>query len=102
MSNIVEFQSFKLKKGVSVSDFLLASDKFNNDFLSKQKGYIAYQVLSKGDTWYDFLAWESAEDIQTATQAYIAYEAETDRHYISFIDEDSRSELLHLQLEKSY
>jgi len=102
MANVVELQSFKLKEGVTVSDFLLASDRFNHEFLSKQRGYISYQVFSRGDTWYDFLAWECAEDIQAATQAYAAYEAETNRHYISFIDEDSRSELLHLRLEKSY
>lgn len=37
MSNIVEFASFNLRKGASVSDFLLVSDKFNSIFLSMQK-----------------------------------------------------------------
>ena len=41
MTNVVEFQTFKLKEGVAVSDFLSESDKFNNEFLSKQKGYLA-------------------------------------------------------------
>jgi len=37
MSNIVKFASFNLKKGASVSDYLLVTDKFNSVFLSAQK-----------------------------------------------------------------
>ena len=102
MANIAEFQSFKLKEGVAASDFLLASDRFNSEFLSKQKGYISYKVLSNGDIWYDLLVWENAENIQAAAQAYKAYEAGTDKHYISFIDEQTQSNLLQLRVEKDY
>ena len=49
MSNIVELVSFNLKKGVSIPDFLLVSDKFNRDFMSVQKGYISRKLLRKGN-----------------------------------------------------
>ena len=102
MANIAEFQSFKLKEGTVVSDFLQATDKFNREFLSKQKGYISYKVFSRGDTWYDLLVWERLEDIGAAADAYKVYERNTDKHYISFIDETSQSELVHLQVEREY
>ena len=102
MANVAEFQSFKLKECADTADFLLATDRFNREFLSKQKGYISYKVFSNGDTWYDLLVWESAEDIGAAAKAYKSYENNTDKHYISFIDEASQSEILHLLAEKEY
>lgn len=50
MSNAIWFISFKLKKGVSVDDFLLASEKCHNEVLSKQKGFISWEVLRDGET----------------------------------------------------
>jgi len=49
MSNAVFFFSFKLKKDTSVSDFLLAAEKLNNEFISKQKGYISWKQLVDGE-----------------------------------------------------
>ena len=37
MPNAVFFVSFKLKKGASVPDFLLAAEKLNNEYMSKWK-----------------------------------------------------------------
>jgi len=102
LANVAEFQSFKLKEGIAASVFLLASDRFNSEFLSKQKGYISYKVFSEGDTWYDLLVWESVENIKAAAQAYKSYEDRTDKHYISLIDEQTQSKLLQLRVEKDY
>ena len=66
MSNAVMFISYKLAKDVSAQDFLLASEKVNNDFMSKQKGYISWKVLVDGDVWADLLTWETKEDAQNA------------------------------------
>ncbi|MDR2965050.1 MAG: hypothetical protein LBU88_04675 [Treponema sp.] len=38
MSNAVYYVSYKLKKGASVPDFLLAAEKLNNEQISKKKG----------------------------------------------------------------
>jgi hypothetical protein len=62
MPNAVFFVSYNLKKGASVSDFLLASEKLNNEYMSKQKGYVEWKQLVDGDMWVDFLTFETMED----------------------------------------
>ena len=66
MSSAVMFISYKLAKSVSSQDFLLASEKVNSEFMSKQKGYISWKVLIDGDIWSDLLIWETKEDAQNA------------------------------------
>jgi len=62
MSNAVWFISYKLKKGASVAEFLAASEKCNNEVLSKKEGFISWEVFADGDTWVDFVKWETMED----------------------------------------
>jgi len=62
MSNAIWFISYKLVEGASVPDFLLASEKCSNEVLSKKKGFISWKVLNQGDTWVDFVTWETMED----------------------------------------
>ena len=62
MSNAVLFVSFKLKKGVSVPDFLVAAEKLNNEYMSKQKGYISWKQLYDGKIWADYITFETMED----------------------------------------
>lgn len=64
MPNAVFYCSFKLKKGASVPDFLIAAEKLNNEYISKQKGYISWKQLVDGDTWADFLTFETMEDVK--------------------------------------
>jgi hypothetical protein len=99
LSNVVEFASFCLKKGASVSDFLLVSDKFNSVFLSAQKGYISRKLLLCGEMWADSALWETMEDalmaFNTANEDAMACE------YLSFLDGES-VKVLHLSVERSY
>ena len=69
MSNAVWFISFKLKEGVSEEDFLCASEKCHNEVLSKQKGFISWEVLRDGDTWVDLVKWETIEDAKNGETA---------------------------------
>ncbi len=85
MPNIVEFPSFTLKEGVSESDFLFVHERFNSDFLSKQKGYISHKLLKDGEKWYDLVVWESTEAIQSAFKDI--YESAAAAEYISLIDQ---------------
>ena len=62
MKETVMLITFKLKKGVSVSEFLLASEKLNNEYMSKQKGYVSWKQLNCDDTWIDFLTFKTFED----------------------------------------
>lgn len=99
MSKVVEFATFNLKKGVSVSDFLLVSEKFNSGFLSVQKGYISRELLASKDIWADLVVWESMEDAQNAVKEF--YKNSLVEEYMSFIEENS-GDLLHFSVEKIY
>ena len=69
MSNVVMLISYKLVKDVSAQGFMIASEKVNNNFMSKQKGYISWKVLVDGDTWADLITWETKENAQNAMSA---------------------------------
>ena len=69
MSNAVWLISFKLKKGVSEEDFLFASKKCHDEVLSKQKGFISWEVFREGDTWVDLVKWETIEDAKNGETA---------------------------------
>jgi len=63
MPNAVFYVSYKLKRGASVSDFLLASERLNNEHISKQKGYVSWTQLVDGKTWADFCTFETMDDL---------------------------------------
>ena len=99
MSRVVEFASFSLKEGASVSDFLLVSDKFNSAFLSTQKGYISRKLLLRGEMWADSVLWETMEDALEAFNHAAGNAAACE--YISFMDKES-IKVLHLSVERIY
>ena len=69
MSNAVYFVTYKLKKGASVSDFLQASEKLNNEHISKQKGYVSWKQLYDGKTWADMCTFETMDDLNAFKEA---------------------------------
>jgi len=100
MDNVTEIVSFKLKEGVSEEEFLIASDEFNANFLSLQKGYIYRKLLKKEDTWTDIVLWKTMEDAMNAIKA--AEKANPDDvQYFYYIEENS-CEMEHLTVMKSY
>ena len=64
MANVVSYHSYKLQKNVSTKDFLLSVETLMNEFVSKQKGFISSKTLVDGDTWADFIVWETVEDLE--------------------------------------
>ncbi len=58
MSNVLWFITYQLKKDVSIEDFLRASEQCNKEVLSRQKGFISWEVLRDGDTWVDLVKCE--------------------------------------------
>jgi len=99
MSNAVWVISYKLVEGASVPDFLLASEKVNNEVLSKQKGFISWKILREGDTWIDIVTWETMDDAakdETAGEGNPAALA-----FYAFIDFNSIKQQC-LSVEKSY
>ncbi|MCL2033661.1 MAG: hypothetical protein FWG94_02890 [Oscillospiraceae bacterium] len=100
MSNAVWFISYKLVKGASVPDFLLASEKCHNEVLSKKKGFISWQVLTEGDTWVDLVTWETMDDAINAEND----DGEPDpvaQEFYSFINFNSLKQEV-FSVEKSY
>jgi len=64
MSKAVFFNSYKLKKGASVPDFLKAVENLNNEHISKQKGFISWQIFSSENEWADMLTFETMDDVK--------------------------------------
>jgi len=50
MSNVAFSNRYKLKDGVSVPDFLLAIEQLIKEHVSKQTGYVSFQLLKEDDT----------------------------------------------------
>jgi hypothetical protein len=69
MSNAVYYVSYELKKGVSVPDFLLAAEKLNNEYISKQKGFISWKQAVDGKTWADLITFETMDDLKNFKEA---------------------------------
>ena len=99
MSNAVYFVSFKLVEGASVSGFLLAAERLNNEYMSKQKGYISWKQLVEGEMWVDLLTFETMEDAQRVSNPS-GTNALAEEFY-SFIDLES-CEVHLFSVEKSY
>ena len=100
MSNAVYYVAYKLKKGASIPDFLLAAEKLNNEHISKQKGYISWKQLVDGETWADMCFFETMEDLKhflevsrNPTEAALAF--------YSFINPNS-CKAHYFTVEKSY
>ena len=69
MSNAVMFITFNLVEGASVPDFLLAAETLNNEYMSKQKGYISWKQLVDGETWADLITWETMDDAKKVLES---------------------------------
>jgi phenylalanine-4-hydroxylase len=85
MDNVVELVSFYLKEGITQADFLCVHEKFHNEFISKQKGYISHKLIVKDNTWSELVVWETMEDVQSAFKAI--YENAAAAEYMALIDD---------------
>jgi len=62
MANAIYSVIFKLKKNTSIPDYLAAAKKLNDEYISKQKGYVSWQQCVDKDTWADLITFETMED----------------------------------------
>jgi len=58
--------TFKLKDGVSAEEFLAASDKIQEKYLSKCKGFINRQLMMIDGLWTDWVIWETLPDAENS------------------------------------
>ena len=64
MSKAVFYCEFKLKKNADVAEFLAAAKTLNDEYISKQKGYVSWQQLTNDDVWVDLLTFETMTDVK--------------------------------------
>ena len=69
MKNVVAFNSYKLQKGAPASDFLHAIEKMTHEFVSKQKGWISSMKFVDGETWADFIIFDSMDDMKAFAES---------------------------------
>ena len=100
MPNAIFYVSYKLKKGASVPEFLQASERLNNEYISKQKGYISWKQVVDGDTWADFATFETMEDVKNF-EANSANPGELSLAFYSYINLNS-CKVHYFTVERSY
>lgn len=100
MPNAVFYCSFLLKKGASAPDFLLAAEKLNNEYISKQRGYLSWKQLVDGDTWADFITFETMEDVKKF-EADSGNSGELAKNFYSFINLNS-CKVNYFTIERNY
>ena len=96
MANAVYCVSYKLKKGASVPDFLLAAEKLNNEQISKQKGYISWkQLVDDKNTWADLITFETMDDLNSFKEVS-KKPTELAKKFYSFMSLNPLSTKIHL------
>jgi len=99
MQNAVMIFTYKLKKGSSIPDFLIAAENLNNGYMSKQKGFISWKQLSSGDVWTDLITFEKMEDASKILESDC--QNELNEKFYSFINFSS-CKTQKFVVEKSY
>ena len=71
---VTETSQFKTKQGISEDAFLNASQKAQDEFLSKCEGFISRELLKSEDgTWMDIVHFKTMEDAQEAMQKFVGH-----------------------------
>ena len=87
MSRVVFFNSYRLKKGVSVPAFLVAVENLHKAYIAKQKGFVSFKLLADGETWADATTFQTMADAKSFAESGTPNDwAET---FYSFLDFDS-------------
>jgi len=84
MVKVASYNTYKLKEGTSIPEFLEAMDKLLKEFVSKQKGFVSSKALRDGDTWADFTIFESMDDLNNFVP--LCNRNELSRKCFSFMD----------------
>ena len=100
MAHGVFYCAYKLKKEASVPDFLQAAETLNNEYISKQKGYISWKQLVDGETWVDLLTFETLQDVKDF-EANSGNSGELAKNFYSYINLNS-CKVNYFTVERSY
>ena len=86
MPKSVFYCEYKLKKGTPTEDFLSASKQLNDEYISKQKGYISWEQWNDGGIWVDILSFETMEDVKAFEENSAANPNELAMNFYSHIN----------------
>ena len=89
MSYAVFSNTYKLKDGVSVPDFLLAIENLIKEYVSKQKGYVSFMLLTENDTWVDSVTFESMDTLNAFLELSQNGRNELAEKFYSFLNFDT-------------
>ena len=89
MPNVVFANTYKLKDGVSVPDFLLAIEKLIKENISKQKGFVSFKLLAEGDGWADYGMFETMDDLNAFLESAKNNRNELAEKFYSFLNFDT-------------
>ena len=102
MSNAIYYVSYTLKKEASIPDFLLAAEALNNEFISKQKGYVSWQQFRDGDIWADAITFKTMDDLKNF-KAVSKNPSELAKKFYSFMNLSPKLCKSHIfSVERSY
>lgn len=59
--------SYKLRNNVTDEHFIECTQKLHDEVISKADGFISWEHYKQGDTWTDFVLWESKVAAENAT-----------------------------------
>jgi len=86
MSNVAFSNRYKLKDGVSVPDFLLAIEQLIKEHVSKQTGYVSFQLLKEDDTWVDSVTFETMDNLNAFLESSQKNSNELAEKFYSFLN----------------
>jgi hypothetical protein len=68
---------------------LLAAEQLIKEHISKQKGYVSFQLLAEGDTWADSVTFETMDDLNAFMESSQNNRNELAEKFYSFLDFDA-------------
>jgi len=86
MSNVVYSNTYKLKNGASVAEFLPAIEALLKEYISKREGYISSRLLSNGDEWTDSVTFETMDNLNAFLEEAKKGGNELANKFYSFLD----------------
>jgi len=95
----VEYGYFELKKDVDENEFLNAAKKFNEEYFTKQRGFISNKLMKDEKGWVDLSTWDNVEDAHEAGKKMRFNEVAA--NYLTFIDRSTLN-FKYFSIEQEY
>lgn len=100
-TTVIEWAPFRVTDGVSEAAVVAAADAMQEEFLTRQPGYVRRELLRTPDgQWADLVVWRDRASVEAAMAA--VGNSPACRRYFSLMAPDAGSELLLLNRARRY